>query len=196
MITFNLIIGVMVMFAAFSMLPVRERSTGVRTLQKCSGAPLWLTWLAEYVWDFLNVLPSFAIILIIFAASQSVDGVKVFVDNADLITVLFLMFTLAQLPFTYCLSFSFSQPSSAISYTSLFNIICAMATFLAVLILRVLPQTQDVGKMLNNVFLIFPQFCFAMGLFDLYYNANIVEQCTKNSFTEIACKTEDLVYQT
>ena len=108
-ITFNLIIGVMVMFAAFSMLPVRERSTGVRTLQKCSGAPLWLTWLAEYAWDFLNVLPSFCIILIIFAAAKSVDGVQVFVDNSDLIAVLFLMFTVAQLPFTYCLSFAFSQ---------------------------------------------------------------------------------------
>ena len=73
-----------------------------------------------------------------------------------------------------------------------------MATFLAVLILRLLEETKDVGKILNNVFLIFPQFCFAMGLFDLYYNANIVEQCTKNAFTELACKSADppLVYQT
>ena len=107
------------MFAAFSMLPVRERSTGVRTLQKCSGAPLWLTWLAEYAWDFLNVLPSFCIILIIFAASKSVDGVQVFVDNSDLIAVLFLMFTVAQLPFTYCLSFAFSQVGFCVKKPSL-----------------------------------------------------------------------------
>ena len=60
------------MFGSFSVLPVRERSTGVRTLQKCSGAPLWLTWLAEYVWDVLNCIPSLSLILIIFAASQSV----------------------------------------------------------------------------------------------------------------------------
>ena len=62
----------MIMFAAFATLPVRERSSGVRTLQKCSGAPLWLTWLAEYVWDILNCIPSLGIILIIFAAGQSV----------------------------------------------------------------------------------------------------------------------------
>ena len=72
-----------------------------------------------------------------------------------------------------------------------------MATFLAVLILRLIEETQDVGKILNNVFLIFPQFCFAMGLFDLYYNANVVEQCTKNAFTKIACQSADppIVYQ-
>ena len=67
-----MITGVMNMFAAFSMLPVRERSSGVRTLQKCSGAPLWLTWMAEYVWDILNCIPSLIIVLIIFSASKNV----------------------------------------------------------------------------------------------------------------------------
>ena len=57
-ISFNLIIGVMIMFSAFGVLPVRERKNGVDTLQYCSGAPIWLMWLAEYVWDFINALPS------------------------------------------------------------------------------------------------------------------------------------------
>jgi len=71
----------MIMFAAFSMLPVRERSSGVRTLQKCSGAPLWLTWMAEYVWDVLNCIPSLIIILIIFAAGQNVGNGFILVNT-------------------------------------------------------------------------------------------------------------------
>ena len=60
-------------------------------------------------------------------------------DNMDAIVVLFILFTLAQLPLTYSLSFAFTLPSSAIAYTSLINVIFALGTFLAVFILRLLP---------------------------------------------------------
>ena len=119
------------MFSVFSMLPVRERENGVKTLQKCSGAPLWLTWLANYCWDLLNALPSLLMIIIIFASSQSIAGFATFAEKTgkvylvntlnsgksesqekingplDCIFVLFILFALAQLPFTYCLSFAF-----------------------------------------------------------------------------------------
>ena len=115
-IAFNVIIGIMVMYAAFTMLPVRERSLGVKTMQNCSGAPIWLMWLAQYVWDFLNCLPSIALTLIIFAASQKVEGMKTFVETLDVIFVLFLFFTLAMLPFGYCWSFMFDTAASALTY--------------------------------------------------------------------------------
>ena len=70
------------MFSVFSMLPVRERENGVKTLQKCSGAPLWLTWLANYCWDFLNAFPSLLIILLIFVSSQSIGGFDTFAENS------------------------------------------------------------------------------------------------------------------
>ena len=70
------------MFSAFSMLPVRERETGVKTLQKCSGAPLWLTWLANYAWDILNAFPSLLMIIFIFYCSKTVDGFTTFAENS------------------------------------------------------------------------------------------------------------------
>jgi len=69
------------MFSVFSMLPVRERENGVKTLQKCSGSPLWLTWLANYCWDLLNALPSLLMIIIIFASSQSIAGFATFAEK-------------------------------------------------------------------------------------------------------------------
>ena len=76
-IAFNLVIGMMIMYSAFAMLPVRERASGVKTMQKCSGAPLWLCWIAEFLWDLINSLPPLLITLIIFAAFQKIPGVKV-----------------------------------------------------------------------------------------------------------------------
>ena len=81
-ISINAVFGVMFMFSVFSMLPVRERENGVKTLQKCSGAPLWLTWLANYCWDFLNAFPSLLIILLIFVSSQSIGGFDTFAENS------------------------------------------------------------------------------------------------------------------
>lgn len=82
-ITFNLVIGIMIMFAAFGVLPVRERKFGVKTLQKCSGVPLWILWLAEYVWDILNCIPSIILILLVFLCGYQVEGIKTFVENLD-----------------------------------------------------------------------------------------------------------------
>lgn len=49
-------IGTMLVFGAFVALPVKERYCGVKTLQRCSGAPLWVSWLAQYTWDLRGIL--------------------------------------------------------------------------------------------------------------------------------------------
>ena len=48
-------VGMMLVFGAFVALPVKERFCGVKTLQRCSGAPVWLSWMAQYTWDLLGV---------------------------------------------------------------------------------------------------------------------------------------------
>ena len=47
-------VGIMLAFGAFVALPVKERCSGVKTLQRCSGAPVWLSWMAQYTWDLLG----------------------------------------------------------------------------------------------------------------------------------------------
>ena len=76
-ISFNLVIGLMIMFSAFSMLPVRERETGVKTMQRCSGVPQSISWAAEYLWDYINSIPPLLITCLVFVAFQSIDGIKV-----------------------------------------------------------------------------------------------------------------------
>ena len=47
--------GISLVFGSYVNLPVKERQSGVKTLQRCSGAPVWLSWLAQYTWDMERV---------------------------------------------------------------------------------------------------------------------------------------------
>ena len=87
----------------------------------------------------------------------------------------------------------------------------SLVTYLAVFILKIIESTRDIGNALNNLFLIFPQecfhddtgldslaifesaykFCFAMGLFDIYNNANLAESCEKTAISREACASDD-----
>ena len=89
-ITLALIMGIMIMCATFTVAPVIERTNGVTALQHCSGSPVWIDWLARYVWDFFNIFPAFLTITIILFASSSVGGLSSLTENYELFTVLFI----------------------------------------------------------------------------------------------------------
>ena len=125
----------MLVFGAFVALPVKERFCGVKTLQRCSGAPVWLSWLAQYSWDLINCIPAISIVLIVFNIATDIDAIDTFAANTAALFVLFILFIFAQLPWCYCFSYSFKHPSSAIMYTNIANIILAQALLITVFIL-------------------------------------------------------------
>ena len=51
-------------------------------------------------------------------------------------------------------------PASAIMTSSVLNIMLSLVTYLAVFILKIIESTRDIGRALNNLFLIFPQIRF------------------------------------
>ena len=106
----------------------------------------------------------------------------------------------------YLLSFVFDHSSSAIAYSSLINTLVAIGTFLIVLILRRVEQEESVknveidtefkiGDFLNDLFCIFPQFNFAYGLFEIYYNSNVKSKCTTDNETISFCQMSNITYQ-
>ena len=90
-ITLALIMGIMIMCATFTVAPVIERTNGVTALQHCSGSPIWIDWLARYIWDFFNIFPAFITITIILFAAKNVAGLSSLTDNYELFTVLFIV---------------------------------------------------------------------------------------------------------
>jgi len=86
----------------------------------------------------------------VLVAFQSIDGIKVYVENLDAVFVLILMFSFAQLPFGYCCSFLFDTAASALTYLSLINITLGLLTMIIVSIIEVPGlDLQDVAQKLD-----------------------------------------------
>ena len=116
-------------------------------------------------------------------------------NHLDAIFVLLLMFTFAQLPFGYCLSFLFDTAANALTYLSLINITLGLLTMIIVSIIEV-PGLglEDTAKILDYVFCIFPQYNMARGLYVLYLNANVREICTESAENIANCARQGISY--
>jgi hypothetical protein len=104
-------------------------------------------------------------------------------------------------------SFLFTEPASALSYISSINLVLSMAPFITtskqfssnryifLVILRV-PAfgLMETSWLLNKIFLILPQYNFAQGVFDLYYNSNVLQFCTKSIKNQGLCETTGIKF--
>ena len=61
-------------------------------------------------------------------------------------------------------------PASAIMTSSVLNIMLSLVTYLAVFILKIIESTRDIGRALNNLFLIFPQVRFQKYAFIAHFS--------------------------
>ncbi|CBY31539.1 unnamed protein product [Oikopleura dioica] len=195
-VTFYCIIGMMIMYAQFSMLPCKEREQGVKVMQKCSGAPLWVTWAANYCWDILNaLLPNILIVVILVIAAQWLPGLESFADEAFALWLGIFLTSLAIIPCVYCLSFLFTNPANASNYIGFLNFGLGIITFITYSILSDLDSiTEGTRDAIDRIFSLFPQYCFARILFIIYYNGNIYKACEENEITRLACKDAGFVY--
>ena len=196
-VVFNILIGLMVMYSAFTMLPVRERVSGVSTMLRCCGAPRWIYWISQYACDLLNALPSIVLVILVLAAFQESEHIYLYNGCLDAVFVLLVIFTFAQLPFGYCCSFLYDTPAGALAYCTVINIVLGVVTLVNVSILE-LPMMgmEDTAKILGYVFCIFPQYNLARGLFVLYFNSNAQIICTESDAAEELCNYGNVTYVT
>ncbi len=80
-LVYNLIIGIMVMFSAFSLLPVREKKCGMNVLQTCAGVSHKIRWSAQYFWDLATCVPSILLVLAILIACRELEAMQAFIDH-------------------------------------------------------------------------------------------------------------------
>ncbi|CAG5090419.1 Oidioi.mRNA.OKI2018_I69.PAR.g12593.t1.cds [Oikopleura dioica] len=195
-VTFYCIIGMMIMYAQFSLLPCKEREQGVKVMQKCSGAPLWVTWLANYCWDILNaLLPNVLVVIILLIGAQFLEGLEAFSDAAFALWFGTFITSLAIIPCVYCLSFLFTNPANASNYIGFLNFGLGIITFITYSILSDLDDiSEGTINLIDRLFSIAPQYCFARIIFLIYYNGNIYKACEENEITRTACEEAGFVY--
>ncbi|XP_074552265.1 phospholipid-transporting ATPase ABCA3 [Halichoeres trimaculatus] len=193
-VAINLMYGMASLSSTFALLLVTESALKSKHVQQVSGVYLSNFWFSALLWDLVNFLMSCLLMLVVFKAF----AVKAFVDDNHLVDVLLLLllYGWAVVPLMYLLSFFFSTAATAYTRLTIFNVISGTATFLAVSIMTI-PELNllDLSRLLDKVFLIFPNYCLGMSFSQFYQNYQFISFCTTNPLTEDICKYLNITYQ-
>uniref|UniRef100_A0AAY4BEA4 ABC transporter domain-containing protein n=1 Tax=Denticeps clupeoides TaxID=299321 RepID=A0AAY4BEA4_9TELE len=186
-IAINLMYGMASLSSTFALLLVTERSIKSKHVQQVSGVYLSNYWFSALLWDLINFMLPCLLMLVVFR----VFAVKAFVDHSHLVDVLLmlLLFGWAVIPLMYLLSFLFSMPATA--YTPLILFFLCIPFVLIFSILSFHPSElglQDLSRILDKVFLIFPNYCLGMSFSQFYQNYELINFCTSSAVTEAICK--------
>lgn len=156
---------------AFSFVPasvaifvVKEREISAKHQQLISGASTFAYWLSSYVWDMVMYLvPCFFSVLAVYVFKISAfEG-----ENFGAVAVLFFLYGLAVMPFTYVVSFMFASHSTAQNVVLLLNFITGLVLLIASFVMSFIDSTRDVNRVLKYIFRMFPGFCLGNGLLGL-----------------------------
>ncbi|XP_052239441.1 ATP-binding cassette sub-family A member 2-like isoform X2 [Dreissena polymorpha] len=157
--------------ASFVVFLVYERGTKAKHLQFVSGLNPIIYWLANYVWDMCNyVIPAMCIIVILLAFQ-----IPAYISSTNFPSViaLFFLYGWSMTPVMYPASFFFKEPSAAYIFLIVINlftgITCIICSFLFELF-SYDKALERVHVVMQDIFLVFPNYCLGRGLMDIAFN--------------------------
>ncbi|KAI3949646.1 hypothetical protein MKW92_026942 [Papaver armeniacum] len=151
--------------ASFAVSIVKEREVKAKHQQLLSGVSVLSYWTSTYTWDLASFLcPSFFAIILFY-----IFGLEQFVGSGCLLPTLliFLEFGLAIASSTYCLTFFFSEHSSAQNVVLLVHFFTGLILMMVSFVMGIIESTKTANSILKNFFRLSPGFCFADGLASL-----------------------------
>uniref|UniRef100_A0A5K3G2V6 ABC transporter domain-containing protein n=1 Tax=Mesocestoides corti TaxID=53468 RepID=A0A5K3G2V6_MESCO len=165
----GVIVALSFVSSSFASFIIREKHSGAMAMQFLSGHSRLIYWSMSYVWDFISFLIPIAFIIIIFVIFDE----QAYIGKGQIgaFIVLLVVYGLAITPLMYCLVFIFRVPSLAfVSFLAL-NILVSLTTAILVHTLELTsldnPDVSSAAEVLANLFLIFPQFAFSRGFYEL-----------------------------
>ncbi|KAF0717928.1 Aste57867_2007 [Aphanomyces stellatus] len=151
----------------------KQNECNAKHQQLVSGVSLTAFWLANFVFDILlYMVPLAAALLMIKGfAIQALTGpsdcTTCAIDTPAAVGVLFFVFGLAIIPFTYCLSYIFKQASTSQMYTLLINMVLGLILMIVSFVLDLFDSTKDINASLIYIWRLSPLFCLSNGLLRL-----------------------------
>ena len=113
------------------------------------------------------------VIFIIFDAEAYVSE-----ESLPALLVIMFLYGVATIPLMYPASFLFRVPSVAFVLLACFNLFIGIITTITVVVLENFDdqELQNIGNILKDVFLVFPQYCLGRALMELAaeYNKNLI----------------------
>lgn len=134
---------------------LQERELALKHQQLLSGMSLAGYWGSNIIFDIIMAyIPILLIILLTFLFDKNYDGVW----------VLFLLYPLAIVPYTYVWSFLFRSDINAQIFTLFQHFVAGGLLVSVVFCLQLVPETMKVGDALRWACTVFPTFCVAHGI--------------------------------
>eukprot|EP00457_Paulinella_chromatophora_P000227 gb/GEZN01000227.1/.p1 GENE.gb/GEZN01000227.1/~~gb/GEZN01000227.1/.p1 ORF type:complete len:1777 (-),score=227.45 gb/GEZN01000227.1/:107-5437(-) len=155
--------------ASFAAFVVMEREYNSKHLQTVSGVRTLSYWLSMYLWDALNFIITGGlcalVVLLYNNPSFTEDG------NFSLLCLLFLLYGLAVIPFTYCWTFAFRSASSAQGVMIMIYILGGIILVIVDFTLYIIPKTREANdKYIRYMFRILPNYCLGDAIFFMSVN--------------------------
>lgn len=123
-------------------------------LQIISGITTSSYWISNFIFELLKYFFTSGICIIFIVIFDA------YVEN--LILIVFL-YGISMVSFTYLMSFFFKKESTAQNSVILVNFFFGALGGTIVLVLRIIPETVEIGKLVAYFFRIFPSFAFSYG---------------------------------
>ena len=150
-ITFFTGIAFALMPANFISLIVKERINNSKHLMRLSGINIFAYWIVNYIFELIKYYVTGGVMILLIWAFDYYQAY---------LYIFYLIYGLAMVSFTYCISFIFNNESNAQNAIILINFIFGDLGSLIVLQLRSIESVKNFAKILEYIFSIAPCFCF------------------------------------
>jgi ATP-binding cassette subfamily A (ABC1) protein 3 len=188
-LSFFLSFGYAFLLASFVLFVAQERSSKAKHLQFVGGVHISSFWLATFLWDLLNCLPSLILSLILIAAFQVEELTG---PNLGVLTLLLIFLYWSGIPLIYCFSFLFNNHlvafSASVAFVFFIPQVCSLVR------LFVSFEDTDAGEVLDYIFMIFPTYAFNRGLENVYLNEVQRSTCTRDDLVRRACEQQGIQF--
>nr|CDS31148.1 ATP binding cassette sub family A [Hymenolepis microstoma] len=165
----GVVIAMSFISSSFSTFIIRERKSGFLAMQLLAGQRRVVYWTMSYIWDCTSLLLPIAVIVIVFIIFNETAYISK--EHIGGFIVLLLVYNLVITPLMYCFTFAFNVPSVAFVSLLAINILIATITSIIVYMLELISfsdsSVEIAVKVLEKLFLIFPQFAFSRGFYVL-----------------------------
>ncbi|XP_077983375.1 phospholipid-transporting ATPase ABCA3-like [Glandiceps talaboti] len=182
--------GLAFLAASFSPFIVEEKESKAKHLQFVSGVDPFSYWTATFVWDFINYLVVFVVLIILFAAfnTDSFSG-----RNFGSVIVILLLYGWAALPLVYCFTFMFKNSLAAFSVIYFIFALISMGSMIAVFVLDI-TDYPDEADLVDHVFMLLPSHTMGQAMVTIAINHGIREVCTSTEMTKLYCEYSNTTY--
>lgn len=143
---------------------IKERTSRSKLLQLISGVNFWIYWLTSFIWDYMSFFLISSIILFTMAMYEE-HGWTTW-DDVFRMTVLFMGFIFALLPWLYITSLVYSTPTAGYIFTFHLGLFFGNALHYVIMALRWMGMPRD-ANLFTAICIIVPFFAFVNGLNNL-----------------------------